>query len=141
MTSDTPQSVTREVISAVADAKNAEVTELEYSVAEYIDGDAIELLTRHDASTWTLSFELPDQTVVITSDDEITVETIPQSDAHPHKSDTSLEILGHCPHCGEAFKRDTEIGDRSGYSLLGKGDELALIRCGDCETEFPVPEA
>jgi len=44
-----------------------------------------------------------------------------------------------CPQCEQPFTRDS-LGDRSGYSILGKGDTLSLIRCHNCSIELPVPE-
>lgn len=44
-----------------------------------------------------------------------------------------------CPQCQEQFTRD-KSGARHGYSIIGKGETLTLIRCEACGIEIPVPE-
>lgn len=46
-----------------------------------------------------------------------------------------------CPQCGKEFiPLDRGANGREGYTLLGKGSELSLIRCDGCNAELPVPE-
>ncbi len=65
--------ITADLVEAVADAENAEPTNLDYKLQEYIPVDAIEQLANHESSSWKLSFELPEQHVTVTSDGLILV--------------------------------------------------------------------
>lgn len=65
-----------EIVEAVANANGVDPTDLDYSLQEHVDTDAIRLLSRQSASSWSLSFELPDQTVTVTSDGAILVEKV-----------------------------------------------------------------
>jgi hypothetical protein len=67
-----------EIIAAVADAKGVEPKEVDLSLYEHIDPDAIRLLTAHSTASWTLSFELPEHTVTVTSDGLILVDGAPE---------------------------------------------------------------
>lgn len=61
-------------IEALADAKGIEPEKLEITLHEHIDLDAIELLATHETASWTLSFELPNHNVTVTSDGLILVD-------------------------------------------------------------------
>ena len=63
----------RKIVEAIADAKNVNAEELDTPLQEYIDGDAIQLLASHETASWTLSFELPDHNVTVTSDGIVSV--------------------------------------------------------------------
>lgn len=63
-----------EVIEAVADAKGIDPVELDIVLADYINPDALDQLAQHDSGTWTLSFELPEHNVTVTSDGLILVD-------------------------------------------------------------------
>lgn len=69
-------SPTVEIVKAIADAKGVRADELEISLQEHIDADAIELLADHDALRWTLSFELPNHTVQINGDGLVIVDGV-----------------------------------------------------------------
>lgn len=62
-----------DLVELIADEQAVEPTELGYELQEYIPVDAIEQLAAHEDASWTLSFELPEQTVTITSDGVILV--------------------------------------------------------------------
>ncbi|WP_254837730.1 HalOD1 output domain-containing protein [Natronomonas marina] len=62
------------VVEAVADAKGVDPNEMEMSLQDHVDTDAIRLLAAHDDATWTLSFELPDHEVTVTSDCVVLVD-------------------------------------------------------------------
>lgn len=62
-----------EIGEAVADSKDIDLMDLNYVLEDYVDTDAIRRLAKHENSTWTLSFELPDCTVIVTSNGEIVV--------------------------------------------------------------------
>lgn len=69
-----PDQFTTDIVIAVAEKKGINPISLEYSIAEYIDPDALERLANYDSGEWTLSFELPEYEVTVTSDDEIRVD-------------------------------------------------------------------
>lgn len=66
--------LTGEIVGAVADAKGVDPTDLEYPLGRYIDPDAVEQLATHSDASWTLSFELPEHNVTVTSDGLILVD-------------------------------------------------------------------
>lgn len=68
-----------ELIKAIADAKGIEPDQLDFTLHEYIDADAIELLAAHESASWTLSFELPNHNVTVTSDGIILVDGAQQA--------------------------------------------------------------
>jgi N-acetylglucosamine kinase-like BadF-type ATPase len=68
------QNLAQEIIEAVADDKGVDPTELEFRLADYIDVDAVNQLADCQQSTWTLTFELPDQKVTVTSDETVLVD-------------------------------------------------------------------
>lgn len=68
------QSLTPDIVEAIADAKGVEAEELDISLYEYVETDAIERLISHETTAWTLSFELPDHTVTVTGDGVILVD-------------------------------------------------------------------
>ena len=67
-----------DIVMAVANAKGIEPDELDISLQEYIDTDAIELLASHHGGSWTLSFELPGHNVTVTSDGLVLVDGTPK---------------------------------------------------------------
>lgn len=67
--------ILRAIIEAVADAKDMEPVELELVLEDYIDVDAIERLDRHGSDLWTLQFELPEHTVIVSGDGTILVDS------------------------------------------------------------------
>jgi hypothetical protein len=66
--------ILRAIIAAVADAKDMEPEELELVLQDYIDVDAIERLDGHRSDLWTLQFELPEHTVIVSGDGTILVD-------------------------------------------------------------------
>lgn len=68
------ESVTTAVADAVADTKGVEPVDLEIVFEEHIDTEAVNRLATHDTASWTLSFELPEHTVTVTSDGEVLVD-------------------------------------------------------------------
>lgn len=66
--------ILRAIIEAVADAKDLEPVELELVLEDYIDVDAIERLDRHGSDLWTLQFELPGHTVIVSGDGTVLVD-------------------------------------------------------------------
>lgn len=68
------QSPVVSIIEAVADAKGVGPDELDTPIQEHVELEAIELLADHDAASWTLSFELPEHNVTVTSDGLVLVD-------------------------------------------------------------------
>lgn len=68
------ESLTSDIIDAVADSEGVKSDELDFVLADYIDPDALEQLANHGNSTWRLEFELPDHIVTVTSDGKIFVD-------------------------------------------------------------------
>ena len=66
--------VETEIVEAVADAKGTDPMELDCPLYEYIDLGAIRQLADRDNTSWTLSFELPDHDVTVTSDGVVQVD-------------------------------------------------------------------
>lgn len=55
------------IAQAIARADGVDPDELDYSLQDYVETDAVDLLARHETGTWTLSFEVPDHDVTVTS--------------------------------------------------------------------------
>lgn len=68
--------IVEKIGKAVADSKDVDPMELDYVLEDHVDTDAIRRLAKHENSTWTLTFELPDCTVIVTSSGEIIVNEI-----------------------------------------------------------------
>jgi hypothetical protein len=65
-----------DILEAVADEKGIDPEELDFRLTEYIDPDAIARLAAHQTASWTLSFELPDHNVTVTSDGLVLVDGV-----------------------------------------------------------------
>jgi len=70
------ESPTIDIVQAIADAKGVDPIELDTPLEEHIATGAIELLASHDSASWTLSFELPNHNVTVTSDGLILVDGV-----------------------------------------------------------------
>lgn len=65
-----------EIAKAIADAEGVSPDNLDYAVSEYIDLEAIEQLAAHNTASWTLSFEVPNHNVTVTSDGLVLVDGV-----------------------------------------------------------------
>jgi len=63
-----------EIVEALADAKGVDPSEVDVPPQEHIDTDAIRFLAEHENASWTLSFELPEHNVTVTSDGLVLVD-------------------------------------------------------------------
>lgn len=70
------QSPVVDIVKAIADAKGIDPTALDTPLEEYIDTDAIQLLVGRETVSWTLSFELPDHNVTVTSEGLVLVDDV-----------------------------------------------------------------
>ncbi|MEZ3165129.1 HalOD1 output domain-containing protein [Halorubrum sp. RMP-47] len=66
--------LTSTIIGSIAEHKSVDPSDLDIVVADYIDLAAVEKLASHDNSTWSLQFELPNNTVTVHSDGRILVD-------------------------------------------------------------------
>ena len=74
-----PAEVSASIIGAVADHRGMDPMEVDTSLQDYIDVDAIEQLMSHDSTSWTLSFELPQTTVTVTGEGDIRLGEKPEA--------------------------------------------------------------
>lgn len=65
-----------DIVEAIANAKGITPQELDPPLHQYIDTDAIRLLESHETASWTLSFELPDHKITVTSEGLILVDGV-----------------------------------------------------------------
>ena len=65
--------LTVELTQSLAATRGVKPTEVRETLHEYIDLEALEELARHEGGPWQLSFELPEHTVTVTSDNRVTV--------------------------------------------------------------------
>ncbi|NUE03588.1 hypothetical protein HUB97_13955 [Halorubraceae archaeon YAN] len=68
------QSPVPDIVEAIAEAKETEPSKLNLALYEYIDPEAIHRLASHGTASWTLTFELPEHEVTVTSDGGIFVD-------------------------------------------------------------------
>jgi hypothetical protein len=68
------ESVAIDIVHAVADVKGTDPTNVGYVLSDYIDCDALERLVDNQGNSLTVSFELPDHTVTVYSDETTRVE-------------------------------------------------------------------
>lgn len=68
------QSPIPEIVEAIAEAKETEPSVLDLALYEYVDPEAIQRLTSHGTASWTLTFELPNHEVTVTSSGGIFVD-------------------------------------------------------------------
>ncbi|WP_170938327.1 MULTISPECIES: HalOD1 output domain-containing protein [unclassified Halorubrum] len=75
------------IVESVADAEGVEPAELDFTLYEYVEPDAIELLAANEAATWTLTFELPKHDVTVTSDGRVLVDVLDGDAREPVSTD------------------------------------------------------
>jgi len=63
-----------EIVEAVADAEGDEPAELDFTLYEHVEPGAIELLAANETATRTLTFQLPNHDVTVTSDGRVLVD-------------------------------------------------------------------
>ncbi|RXK51393.1 HalOD1 output domain-containing protein [Halorientalis pallida] len=68
------ESVLVEVVRAVAEVDGVEPHELDYSLYDYVDTEALESLAAFDRSNWSLIFEIPDHEVTLTGTGELLID-------------------------------------------------------------------
>ncbi|MFB6301571.1 MAG: HalOD1 output domain-containing protein [Haloferacaceae archaeon] len=66
--------ITRGIVDAVAEERGVDPSELDFVLYDYIDPSALQRLARHDGGAWTLSFDLPEYEVTVTSDGKVSLD-------------------------------------------------------------------
>lgn len=69
------EDLTISIVQAIARERGVEPTELGYTLQDYIETDALRLLTQSDTETWTLSFDVPDGRVTVTGTGRVDFDT------------------------------------------------------------------
>jgi len=85
------QGVLGSIVKRVADAKGVEPAELDLSLYDHVDIDAVVQLVNAEKGSWKLSFDIPDYTVSVWSDGSVLVEPIQQSQTADHSSPVSQD--------------------------------------------------
>lgn len=68
------RTVPEEIVGAIADAEGRDPMDLDVSLQNWVDVDAVQQLVRHDSDRWMLRFEVPDHSVTVTGDDLVLVD-------------------------------------------------------------------
>jgi hypothetical protein len=68
------ETVVVDIVEAVAQVEGVDAADLDYALHDYIDTEALGMLAAHDGAPWSLTFELPDHEVTVTSDGLILVD-------------------------------------------------------------------
>lgn len=68
------KSLVSDIVRAVAEARDVDPEELDFTLYEHIAADALHQLEAHGHSTWTVSFEVPEHEVTVTSQGGIFVD-------------------------------------------------------------------
>lgn len=63
-----------EIVTALADVEDCQPHELEYSLYDHVDPEAIIALVASDQTDWQLTIHVPDHTVEIRGDGQIRVD-------------------------------------------------------------------
>jgi hypothetical protein len=69
------ESVTADIVEAIAEEKGGDPTELGFSLQDHVDTDALRLLMNHHSSSWTLSFNVESHKVIVSGDGSVNVES------------------------------------------------------------------
>lgn len=69
------ESVTAEIVEAIAEEEGDDPTDLDFSLQDHIDTDALRLLKKHNSSAWTLMFEVENYEVTLTGDGLVQVNS------------------------------------------------------------------
>ena len=73
------ESLTEDIAVAIAEADEIDPLDMEYVLQEYVDMDALAQFATYSKTSWTLSFELPNHEVTVTSDGSILVDGTQQN--------------------------------------------------------------
>jgi len=68
------ESLVSDIVGAVAEARGVDPEELDFTLYEYIAADALHQLEAHGESTWTVTFEVPEHQVTVTSQGGVFVD-------------------------------------------------------------------
>lgn len=68
------KSLAIEIRDAIADYESVTPSDIEFSITEYIDIEAVAQLKQHENSVWMLTFNVPDHEVTVTSEGDILID-------------------------------------------------------------------
>lgn len=68
--------VLHHVIEALAAVEGVDPNELEYSLYDHVETDALRILVMSDHTDWELSFRVPDHTVEVHGDGRILIDGV-----------------------------------------------------------------
>lgn len=68
------QLLATEIRDAIADYENINSSDIDLTITEYIDIEALAQLKQHDNTVWMFTFKLPDHEVTVTSDGDILID-------------------------------------------------------------------
>lgn len=68
------QSVSTRIVEAIADAEGRDPANLDFTLQDYIDTDALRMLLEHKSDTWTITFDVANHEVILTGAGIVTVE-------------------------------------------------------------------
>jgi hypothetical protein len=66
--------LTLAVVDALAAAEHCAPQELDYSIHEYVDSEALSVLAAMERATWKLTFRVPGHEVTVAGDGKISVD-------------------------------------------------------------------
>jgi hypothetical protein len=64
------------VVEALAEVEGVEPHEFEYSLYDYVETDALRILSTSDHTDWELSFRVPDHSVEVRGDGRILIDGV-----------------------------------------------------------------
>lgn len=67
------ESVTAEIVEAIAEAEGADPTKLDFTLQNHIDTDALRLLVEHKSDSWSITFDVNNHEVILSGDGLIQV--------------------------------------------------------------------
>lgn len=71
-------SCVEKVVWAIADVEDTDPEDLEMSLQNWVEVDAIRQLAEHDSSSWELQFEVPNHNVTVDGDGAVHVDGVRQ---------------------------------------------------------------
>ncbi|QZP39419.1 HalOD1 output domain-containing protein [Halobaculum magnesiiphilum] len=74
--------ITTSIVEAISECEGIDTSDPTCTLYEYIDIDAIETLAARDDIEWRLHFRVKENTVVIDSQDRVTVHSVTATDDH-----------------------------------------------------------
>lgn len=77
------------VVEAIAEADGCSPHNLDYSLYDYIEADALVLLAASAQTDWQLTFEVPDHAVTVHGNGQILVDDVVRRELPPENEQTT----------------------------------------------------